>query len=244
MLCSAAATEAASSRQAPEQTTQGLGQRPFVTTKSNNEARRCGGNSQPDAFRGLPRNHSCSAERQPHLVLRRVWATIAANEALNKTMGDSWFEGKKWRNTRLDRGDGAARKCDEGEDDRGDDGWLPRPGSQDDAARQGKTARCVCRQRRRATGGTTTSTLHSRAFGVRRWSQPESLGLLSSSVVSVEEFFLSGGASSSAAVRVVVVHDNKEVEGERQKEVQEDTGDEEMESEVDGEVGQSHATCA
>ena len=119
ILCSAAATEAVSSRQALERTTQSLGQRPFVTTKSNNEARRCGGNSQPDAFRGLPRNQSCSAERQPHLVLRRVWATIAAYEALYKTMGDSWFDGKKWRNTGLDRGDGAARMCDEGEDDRG-----------------------------------------------------------------------------------------------------------------------------
>ena len=32
----------------------------------------------------------------------------------------------------------------------------------------------------------------------------------------VEEFFLSGGPSSSAAVRVVVVHDIKEEEGERQ----------------------------
>ena len=56
--------------------------------------------------------------------------------------------------------------------------------------------------------------------------------------VSVEEFFLSGGPSSSAAVRVVVVHDIKEVEGERQKEVQEDKGDEERKSEVDGEVGE------
>ena len=33
---------------------------------------------------------------------------------------------------------------------------------------------------------------------------------------SVEEFFLSGGPSSSAAVRVVVVNDIKEEEGERQ----------------------------
>ena len=38
----------------------------------------------------------------------------------------------------------------------------------------------------------------------------------------VEEFLLSVGPSSSAAVRVVSVHDIKEVEGERQKEVQED----------------------
>ena len=45
------------------------------------------------------------------------------------------------------------------------------------------------------------------------------------------------GPSSSAAVRVVLVHDIKEEEGERQKEVQEAKGDEEKESEVDGEVG-------
>ena len=49
---------------------------------------------------------------------------------------------------------------------------------------------------------------------------------------SVEEF------SSSAAVRVVLVHDIKEEEGERQKEVQEAKGDEEKESEIDGEVGE------
>ena len=53
---------------------------------------------------------------------------------------------------------------------------------------------------------------------------------------SEEEFLLSGGPSSSAAVRVVLVHDIKEEEGERQKEVLK--GDEEMESEVDGEVGE------
>ena len=40
---------------------------------------------------------------------------------------------------------------------------------------------------------------------------------------------MSGGPSSSAAVRVVVVHDIKEEEGERQKEVQEAKGDEEIE---------------
>ena len=54
----------------------------------------------------------------------------------------------------------------------------------------------------------------------------------------MEEFFLSRGPSSSAAVRMVVVHGIKEEEGERQKEVQEDKGDEEMESEVDGKVGE------
>ena len=41
-----------------------------------------------------------------------------------------------------------------------------------------------------------------------------------------------------AAVRVVVVHDIKEEEGARQKEVQEAEGDEERESEADGEVGE------
>ena len=39
-------------------------------------------------------------------------------------------------------------------------------------------------------------------------------------------------------MRVVVVHDIKEEEGERQKEVQEAKSDEERESEVDGEVGE------
>ena len=53
----------------------------------------------------------------------------------------------------------------------------------------------------------------------------------------MEEFLLSGGPSSSAAVRVVV-HDIKEEEGERQKEVQEAKSDEKRESEVDGEVGE------
>ena len=60
----------------------------------------------------------------------------------------------------------------------------------------------------------------------------------------MEEFKKSGGPSSSAAVRVVLVHDVKEEEGERQKEVQEAKSDEEKESEVDGEVGESHSTCA
>ena len=49
---------------------------------------------------------------------------------------------------------------------------------------------------------------------------------------------MSSGPSSSAAVRVVLVHDIKEEEGERQKKVQEAKGDEERESEVDGEVGE------
>ena len=64
------------------------------------------------------------------------------------------------------------------------------------------------------------------------------LSLSSSRAVSVEEFLLSGGPSSSAAVRVVVVHDIKEGEGERQKEVREDKGNEERESEIDGQVGE------
>ena len=54
----------------------------------------------------------------------------------------------------------------------------------------------------------------------------------------MEEFFLSGGPSSSAEVRVVVIHDIKEVEGVRQQEVQEDKGDEEIGDEVNGEVGE------
>ena len=52
----------------------------------------------------------------------------------------------------------------------------------------------------------------------------------------VEEFFLSGGPSSSAEVRVVVIHDIKEVEGVGQQEVQEDKRDEEIGDEVNGEV--------
>ena len=60
----------------------------------------------------------------------------------------------------------------------------------------------------------------------------------------MEEFLLSGSPSSSAEVRMVVVHDIKEEEGERQYEVQEDKGDEEMGSEVNGEVEESHSTCA
>ena len=57
----------------------------------------------------------------------------------------------------------------------------------------------------------------------------------------MEEFLQSGRPSSSAAVRVVLVHDIKKEEGERQLEVQEATHDEERESEVDGEVGESHS---
>ena len=38
----------------------------------------------------------------------------------------------------------------------------------------------------------------------------------------VEEFFLARGPSSSAEVRGLVIHDIKEVEGERQQEEQED----------------------
>ena len=49
---------------------------------------------------------------------------------------------------------------------------------------------------------------------------------------------MSGGQSTSAAVSVVLVHDIKEEEGERQKEVQEAKRNEEKESEVDGEVGE------
>ena len=62
----------------------------------------------------------------------------------------------------------------------------------------------------------------------------------------MEENLESWGPSSSAAVRMVLVHDIKEEEGERQKEVQEAESDEEKESEVDGEVGErvSHSTCA
>ena len=46
------------------------------------------------------------------------------------------------------------------------------------------------------------------------------------------------GLITCGGVRVVLVHDIKEVEGERQQEVQEAKGDEERESEADGEVGE------
>ena len=52
----------------------------------------------------------------------------------------------------------------------------------------------------------------------------------------MEEFFLSGGPSSSAEVRVVVIHDIKEVEDVRQQEMQEDKRDEEIGDEANGEV--------
>ena len=58
-----------------------------------------------------------------------------------------------------------------------------------------------------------------------------------SSVSSVvEEFVLTRGPSSSAEMRVVVIHDIKEVEGVRQQEEQEDKRDEEIGDEVNGEV--------
>ena len=50
------------------------------------------------------------------------------------------------------------------------------------------------------------------------------------------QFLKSRGPDSSAAVRMAVVYYLKEGEGERQKEVQEDEGNEEKESEVYGEV--------
>ena len=43
---------------------------------------------------------------------------------------------------------------------------------------------------------------------------------------------------------MVVIHDIKEAEGERQHEVQEDKRDEEIGDEVNGEVEESHSTCA
>ena len=43
---------------------------------------------------------------------------------------------------------------------------------------------------------------------------------------------------------MVVIHDIKEVEGERQQEVQEDKGDEDKGGEVNGEVEEDHSTCA
>ena len=49
---------------------------------------------------------------------------------------------------------------------------------------------------------------------------------------------MSGGPSSSAEVRVVVIHDIREVESERQQEEQEDKGDE-----VSGEVEKGLSTC-
>ena len=60
----------------------------------------------------------------------------------------------------------------------------------------------------------------------------------------MEEFFLSGGPSSSAEVRVVVIHDIKEVEGERQQEEQEDKRDEEIGDEVKGRGRRGQSTHA
>ena len=60
----------------------------------------------------------------------------------------------------------------------------------------------------------------------------------------MEEFLQSGRPSSSPAVRVVSVHDIKEEEGERQKEVQEAKSDEKRVGEVDGEVGERVTHCA
>ena len=57
----------------------------------------------------------------------------------------------------------------------------------------------------------------------------------------MEETFLSGGPSFSAEVRVVVIHDIKEVKGERQ---QEDKRDEEIGDDVNGKVEEGHSTCA
>ena len=43
---------------------------------------------------------------------------------------------------------------------------------------------------------------------------------------------------------MVVIHDIKEVEGERQQEVREDKGNEEIGGEVNGEIEESYSTCA
>ena len=58
------------------------------------------------------------------------------------------------------------------------------------------------------------------------------------------EEFLSGGPSSSAAVRVVVVYDILEVEGDRQKEVRKMKVMKRQKTEIDGQVGEGHTTCA
>ena len=52
----------------------------------------------------------------------------------------------------------------------------------------------------------------------------------------MEEFCLARGPSSSAEVRVVVIHDIKEVEGQKQQEEEEDKRDEETGDEVKREV--------
>ena len=51
-----------------------------------------------------------------------------------------------------------------------------------------------------------------------------------------EEFFLARVPSSSAEVRGLVIHDIKEVEGERQQEEQEGKRDEEEGDEVNGAI--------
>ena len=53
---------------------------------------------------------------------RRI-KTIAECEVLNQRTDGNWFDGEKWRSTWLHHGDDAARKCDEGTDDRDEDGW-------------------------------------------------------------------------------------------------------------------------
>ena len=57
-------------------------------------------------------------------------------------------------------------------------------------------------------------------------------------LITCGEVLIVQGPSSSAEVRVVVIHDIKEVEGEKQRKMQEAKGNEEKESEVDGEVGE------
>ena len=49
---------------------------------------------------------------------------------------------------------------------------------------------------------------------------------------------------SFSEMRRVFIHDIKEVDGVKQQEEQEDKGDEEIGSEVNGEVEESHSTCA
>ena len=60
----------------------------------------------------------------------------------------------------------------------------------------------------------------------------------------MEELFLSGGPISSAEVRVVVIHDIKEEEGERQQEEQVDGRDEEIGKGMNGQVEEGHSQCA
>ena len=60
----------------------------------------------------------------------------------------------------------------------------------------------------------------------------------------MDELFSARLPISSARVRGLVIHDIKEVEGVRQQGEQEDKGNEEIGSEVNGEVEESHSTCA